>query len=73
MIVLIWQIVAPQAKMFELLIMTVDLSFIHPQLVGNSAEFGLMVDRMKPSVANHMEQTTTPGQYIERMLILESE
>jgi hypothetical protein len=30
-----------------------------------------MVERMKPSVAKHMERTAIPRQYIERMLILE--
>jgi hypothetical protein len=59
--------------MVELSIMTVELLLVHPQFVDNSADFGLMVERMKPSVANHMEQTTIPGQYIERMLILKSE
>jgi hypothetical protein len=32
-----------------------------------------MVERMKPSVVNHMEQTTIPGQQIERVFMLESE
>jgi hypothetical protein len=59
---LIGQIVASQAKMVELSIVTVELSFVHPQLVDNSVEFGLMVEHMKPFVANHMEQTAIPGQ-----------
>jgi hypothetical protein len=69
MIRLIVQIVAPQAKM----LVTVELSFVHPQLVDNCAAFGLMVERMKPSVANHTEQTAISRQYTEGMLILEYE
>jgi hypothetical protein len=55
------QIVAPRAKMVELSIVTVELSFVHPQLVDNATEFELMVERMNPSFANHMEQTAIPG------------
>jgi hypothetical protein len=65
-------IAAPWAKIVDLLVMAAELPSVHPQLVDNSAKFGLMVERMKPSLANHMEQTAIPGQHIERMLILES-
>jgi hypothetical protein len=48
--------------MVELSTMTVELPSVHPQLVDNSAEFGLMAERMKPSLANHMELIAIPGE-----------
>jgi hypothetical protein len=82
------KIVAPRSKMVELSIVADRLLAVEPILTTDNLPFvvigpmvGLtaappqakMVERMKPSVVNHMEQTTIPGQQIERVLMLESE
>jgi hypothetical protein len=46
---------------------------IGPMVGLTAAPQAKMVEHMKPSVANHMEQTTILGQHIERVLMLESE
>jgi hypothetical protein len=51
-------------------------STVEPILVADSsavADFDLMVERMKLSVAYHGEQIVFLGQHLERMLILEFE